>query len=75
LGDTAATAVRFTATGGVALMCTPTGGGGLVHYGLLHPPSAEVADLVTPLIAERLARREPGACQMVCVQDHPSLRE
>ena len=39
-------------------MCTSAKGGGLVHHGLLYPPSVEVADLVTPLIAERLARRE-----------------
>ena len=40
-------------------MCTSAEGWGLVHHGLLHPSSADVADILTPLIAERLARREP----------------
>jgi anti-sigma regulatory factor (Ser/Thr protein kinase) len=43
----------------VALVSTSGEGWGLVHHGLLHPPSADVADILTPLIAERLARREP----------------
>jgi anti-sigma regulatory factor (Ser/Thr protein kinase) len=41
------------------LVCTSANGWGLAHHGLLHPPSADVTDILTPLIAERLARREP----------------
>ena len=44
---------------GVALVCTSANGWELAHHGLLHPPSADVTDILTPLIAERLARREP----------------
>jgi anti-sigma regulatory factor (Ser/Thr protein kinase) len=43
----------------VALVCTSANGSGLAHHGLLHPPSTNVIDILTPLIAERLARREP----------------
>jgi len=39
---------------GVALVGTSAN-----HHGLLHPPSADVTDILTPLIAERLACREP----------------
>jgi anti-sigma regulatory factor (Ser/Thr protein kinase) len=44
---------------GVALVCTSANGWGLAHHGLLYPPSADVADILTPLIAERLACGEP----------------
>ena len=43
---------------GITSVCTSAQGGQLVHHGLLHPPSANVADIVTPLIAERLAGHE-----------------
>ncbi|MDQ4105308.1 MAG: ATP-binding protein [Actinomycetota bacterium] len=36
-------------------MCTSAEGRGLVHHGLLHPPSADLADILAPLVAERLA--------------------
>lgn len=39
-------------------MCTSAPSWGLVHHGLLHPPSADVADILTPLISQRLARHE-----------------
>ncbi|HKS53504.1 MAG TPA: ATP-binding protein [Pseudonocardiaceae bacterium] len=41
---------------GVALVCTSADGPGLLHHGLLHPPSADLADVVAPLVAERLTR-------------------
>lgn len=44
---------------GVALVCTSANGRGLVHQGLLHPPSADLATLVAPLIAQALTRRQP----------------
>jgi anti-sigma regulatory factor (Ser/Thr protein kinase) len=44
---------------GVALVCTSADGRRLVHHGLLHPPSADLAEILAPLIAERLARGEP----------------
>lgn len=40
-------------------MCTSADGRGLVHHGLLHPPSADLADILAPLIAERLGRGQP----------------
>ena len=39
-------------------MCTSADGRGLVHHGLLHPPSADLADILAPLIAQRLAREQ-----------------
>ena len=42
----------------MTLVGTSAQGGKLVHQGLVHPPSVDVADMVTPLIAERLARQE-----------------
>jgi anti-sigma regulatory factor (Ser/Thr protein kinase) len=41
------------------LVCTSAQRRGLVHHGLLHPPSTDLADILTPLIAERLTRGEP----------------
>jgi anti-sigma regulatory factor (Ser/Thr protein kinase) len=43
----------------VALVCTSADGRALVHHGLLHPPSADLADVVAPLVAERLTRGQP----------------
>lgn len=40
-------------------MCACADGRGLVHHGLVHPPSADLAAVFAPLIAERLARQEP----------------
>lgn len=40
-------------------MCTSAEDRGLVHHGLLHPPSADLADVVAPLVAERLAGGQP----------------
>ena len=37
-------------------MCTSADGRGLLHHGLLHPPSADLAEVVAPLVAERLTR-------------------
>ncbi|MGH3785144.1 MAG: ATP-binding protein [Pseudonocardiaceae bacterium] len=39
-------------------MCTSAEGRGLVHHGLLHPPSANLADILAPLVIERLARAQ-----------------
>jgi anti-sigma regulatory factor (Ser/Thr protein kinase) len=39
--------------------CTPAGGRGLTHHGLLHPATADLATTVAPLVAGRLARGEP----------------
>jgi anti-sigma regulatory factor (Ser/Thr protein kinase) len=43
----------------VALVCTSADGRGLVHHGLLHPPSADLADILAPLVATRLIRGQP----------------
>jgi len=40
-------------------VCTSANGRGLVHHGLLHPPSADLADVVAPLVAEPLTRGQP----------------
>ena len=41
------------------MVCTSAEGRGLVHHGLLHPPSADLADPVTALVAQRLAGGQP----------------
>jgi anti-sigma regulatory factor (Ser/Thr protein kinase) len=43
----------------VAIVCNSAGGRGLVHHGLLHPATANVAATLAPLVADRLARGEP----------------
>jgi len=60
VGDTVSNAGSEVHRGrrGMASVCTSAQGGQLVHHGLLHPPSVSVADMVTPLIAERLAGHE-----------------
>jgi hypothetical protein len=40
-------------------VCTSADGRGLVHHGLLHPPSADLADILAPLVATRLTRGQP----------------
>lgn len=40
-------------------MCTSADGRGLAHHGLLHPPSADLAEIVTPLVAQQLASGRP----------------
>jgi anti-sigma regulatory factor (Ser/Thr protein kinase) len=43
----------------VALVYASAEGRGLVHHGLLHPLSADLADILAPLVAKQLARDEP----------------
>lgn len=40
------------------MVCTSAGGRGLAHHGLLHPESADLPEIVAPLVAPRLARGE-----------------
>jgi anti-sigma regulatory factor (Ser/Thr protein kinase) len=40
------------------MVCTSACGRGLTHYGLLHPPSADLTATLAPLITERLAGGE-----------------
>src|SRR4051794_37492005 len=60
VGDTMSNAGSEVHSGrrGMVSVCTSAQGVKLIHHGLLHPPSANVADIVTPLIAERLAGHE-----------------
>jgi anti-sigma regulatory factor (Ser/Thr protein kinase) len=41
------------------VVCTSADGRGLVHHGLLHPPAADLAEILAPLVAQRLAGGQP----------------